>query len=76
MTPCAECRESVDRHLKLTYLDNKILRESSDRRGQVIKAALAAMDNGEYGSARRILKTGNDNPPMTQTGVLAKDGAA
>jgi len=38
----------------------------------IIADALAAMDSGEYGSARRILRTGKDRPPLTVTGVLTK----
>jgi hypothetical protein len=38
----------------------------------VIADALAAMDAGEYGTARRILRTGRAEPPKVVTGVLAK----
>lgn len=38
----------------------------------VITQALAAMDAGEYGTARRILRTGKEHPPKVTTGVLAK----
>lgn len=37
-----------------------------------IANALAAMDSGEYGAARRILRTGTDKPLLAVTGVLAK----
>lgn len=38
----------------------------------VIACALQAMDKGEYGTARRILRTGSEQPPKVTTGVLAK----
>lgn len=41
----------------------------------VIASALAAMDQGRYGDARRILRTGNDKPLLPETGVIAKGGA-
>lgn len=50
------------------------LKERNEQLQSLMRLALEAMDKGEYGSARRILKTGSDNPPMTQTGVIAKDG--
>lgn len=37
----------------------------------VIAAACAAMDRGEYGQARRILRTGSDSAVKSETGVLA-----
>lgn len=43
-----------------------------DRLKTVIIDALAAMDNGEYGTARKILRTGKDTPLKVVTGVLAK----
>lgn len=75
MTPCAKCREAVDRHLGQTYQQNKMLQAALDYKNAAITHALAAMDNGEQGTARRILRTGSEKPPMTQTGVIAKDGA-
>lgn len=38
----------------------------------VIADALAAMDEGRYGDARRILRTGKDKPLLVSTGVLTK----
>lgn len=38
----------------------------------IIADALAAMDKGEYGQARRILRTGKDAPLLAVTGVLTK----
>lgn len=38
----------------------------------VITQALAAMDAGEYGTARKILRTGKDASTKVFTGVLAK----
>lgn len=40
----------------------------------VMVDALAAMDRGEYGQARRILKTGKDKPVQAVTSVIARDG--
>lgn len=42
---------------------------------QAITDALKAMDEGRYGDARRFLKSGQDKPLLTLTGVIAKDGA-
>lgn len=42
----------------------------------VIADALHAMDEGRYGDARRILKTGTASPLKAITGVIARDGGA
>lgn len=39
----------------------------------VIASALAAMDEGRQGDARRILQKGSDKPLISETGVIAKD---
>lgn len=39
---------------------------------QAIADALAAMDRGEYGAARQILRTGRDTTLKAVTSVLAK----
>lgn len=38
----------------------------------VIADALAAMDEGRYGDARRILRTGKAGPVLAVSGVLTK----
>lgn len=43
---------------------------------QVITDALKALDEGRYGGLRRILTKGSDKGLMTETGVIAKDGAS
>lgn len=40
----------------------------------IMADALTAMDKGEYGAARRILRAGRDAPLLTVTSVIAKDG--
>lgn len=52
--------------------DDEKDRRISDLEG-AIAGALAAMDKGEWGQVRRILKTGRDAVPMSNTGVIAKD---
>ena len=42
----------------------------------VIASAMAAMDRGEYGAARTILRTGKDEPLKAVTAVVARDGGA
>jgi hypothetical protein len=41
----------------------------------IIAAALKAMDDGCYGDARRILKTGRAGPVLAVTGILTKGEA-
>lgn len=42
----------------------------------MIADALHAMDEGRYGDARRILKSGAASPLKPVTGVIARDGGA
>lgn len=42
----------------------------------VIASAIEAMDNGLYGDARRIMRTGTAEPMKAGTGVLAGNGGA
>jgi len=42
----------------------------------VIADAIKAMDDGRYGDARKILKTGSASPLKAITGVIARDGGA
>lgn len=42
----------------------------------VIADALKAMDDGRYGDARKILRTGTASPLKAVTGVIARDGGA
>lgn len=39
----------------------------------VIASAVAAMNEGRHGDARRILQKGSDKPLIAETGVIAKD---
>lgn len=43
-----------------------------DRLEGLIADALAAMDEGRYGDARRILRTGKAAPVIAATGILTK----
>lgn len=70
MAICAKCRATVEP----IQLENIQLHADVSHRNQIITDALAAMNKGEYGSARRILTSGKAAPPMTSTGVIAKDG--
>lgn len=51
------------------------LKERNEQLQSLMRLALEYMDKGEYGTARRVLTAGSEKPPMTKTGVIAKDGA-
>lgn len=38
----------------------------------IIASAITLMEDGERGTALRLLKTGSAKPPVTSTGVLTK----
>jgi len=60
--------------MSTTILTVQDLEAENTRLLAIIVDALSAMDRGEYGATRTILRTGKDKPLMSTSGVIARDG--